>query len=190
MATSQHIHKTSPIPFEDFRPGHIKPCSHSEEEIANVMIEHLERIPRNFTDIQEEGFARFKYAGFWNLGEPHGIDNIKRFFDIFNAVYFNGTLTGYYKLETWSGSYDIPRLEGKWGYCFSRGPGTSLTPGSKSRNPLPTLLSAIPKTMSRYLEWPCVSRYSMKWFMQYFLFSGVGATLAAAKKSRGGEQIP
>lgn len=42
MEHSQRIHRTFPIPFEEFEAGHLKPMSHNEEEIVDAMV-------RNFT---------------------------------------------------------------------------------------------------------------------------------------------
>ncbi len=92
-------HKTSPIPLEEFEAGFLKPASYSEEDIAKVMVEHLSRKPEGLTDRQKKGLDRFKYDGSWNLADTPNIRDLKKFFDIFNDVYFNGVLTGYGKIE-------------------------------------------------------------------------------------------
>lgn len=90
-------HITQPLTLEDFRPGVMKPESYSSSDISKVFIEHLRRT--DLTDIKLRGLKKYKYQT-WNWGNEHNISDIKKMFEIFNKVYFNGVLTGHCFLET------------------------------------------------------------------------------------------
>ena len=137
MSTSPVEHKTSPIPLEEFKAGFLKPASYSEEDIAKVMVEHLSRKPKDLTDRQKEGLARFKYNGSWNLADTENIRDLEKFFDIFNDVYFNGVLTGYGKVELLS-SYHLKKRffrSPPAAFCQPIRPGNEIDPRFKIEKP-------------------------------------------------------
>ncbi|KUJ13229.1 uncharacterized protein LY89DRAFT_737207 [Mollisia scopiformis] len=91
-------HTPLPIALEGFVPGGLKPEAYSISDLASVLITHIRRT--DLTSIQQRGLTRYKYQGSLNWGEPGNVSDMKKFFDIFNDVYFNGVLTGYCKLGT------------------------------------------------------------------------------------------
>jgi len=136
MATSQPIHKTSLIPLEDFQPGGLNQFSHTQEEISEVIIKHLSRKKQELTPRQLEGIARFKYDGSWNLGQPDNLRDLKKFFDIFNDVFFNGVLTGWCQIEILKDKCAFQRLGfDSLGHCNTDYPGWRRDPRYQIERP-------------------------------------------------------
>ena len=130
-------HKTSPIPLEEFQVGFLKPASYSEEDIADVMVKHLNRKPEDITTRQKEGLARFKYNGSWSLAKTENLGDLEKFFDIFNDVYFNGVLTGYARINRLSW-LDMQRrfgYGGPEGFCQPIRQGNELDPRFRIMKP-------------------------------------------------------
>jgi hypothetical protein len=131
------IHKTSPISLEEFQPGYLKPLSYSQEEISNVIIKHISRKAEDLTDRQREGIARFKYQGSWNLANPENIHDLRKFFDIFNDVFFNGVLTGYCQIEVVESDWAAFRYSRELrGICTPVHPGKELDTRFRIDKPL------------------------------------------------------
>ncbi|KAN0090520.1 hypothetical protein V8E51_019099 [Hyaloscypha variabilis] len=137
MANTMREHKTSPIPLEEFQVGFLKPASYSEEDIADVMVKHLNRKPEDITTRQKEGLARFKYNGSWSLAKTENLEDLEKFFDIFNDVYFNGVLTGYARINRLSW-LDMQRrfgYGGLEGFCQPIRQGNELDPRFRIMKP-------------------------------------------------------
>lgn len=129
MESSYDLHVPPPISKEDFELGRMKPLSYSPEAIAAAISEfnpdcsqfcELEKLaPR-----QQKAVQRFRRYGTWNLGDPHNLDDIKNYFEIFNDGYFNGVLTGYCTLDLID-SKDLERRHGIVvdGHCKDFQPG-------------------------------------------------------------------
>ncbi|KAN0090521.1 hypothetical protein V8E51_019100 [Hyaloscypha variabilis] len=118
MADTKHIHKTLPITPEEFQPGGLRLYSHTQEEISNVIIKHVSRRGEDLLPRQIEGLARFKYDGSWNLGQPNNLRDMRKYFEIFNDVLYNGVLTGHYQVEILGDEWALQRLGFvTLGYC-------------------------------------------------------------------------
>lgn len=87
---------------------------------------------QKLTERQLEGLAKFKSNGGWNYVNSEDPDNLKKWFDIFNSVFFNGILSGYCEL-TFS-HHRRPRSfwEGVGAYFLTHVPGEELD--SRFRN--------------------------------------------------------
>jgi hypothetical protein len=96
-------HIPPPITREDFQIGHLKPCAYSVESISEAIVDHLKRT--EYTAKQKQGIDRFKHHGTFSLSDPQNIDDIWKFFSIFNDVFFNGVLTGYCDIEAYEDTH-------------------------------------------------------------------------------------
>jgi hypothetical protein len=139
-ATCVHVHKCPPIPLEDFELGRLKPLSWSREAISAAIIANLERSlvvtqfgrSRNaepdkylLSKRQKDAVERFNYQGSWNLAQPDNLEDLNKFFNLFDDAYFGGLLKGYCRLETISSSDSTQRrFGGHWdGTCQPYWPG-------------------------------------------------------------------
>jgi hypothetical protein len=129
-ATCVHVHKCPPIPLEDFELGRLKPLSWSREAISAAIIANLERsrvwkqygISRYIephkellSKRQKDTVERFNYQGSWNLAQPDNLEDLNKFFDLFDDAYFGGLLKWYCRLETISPSDSKQRhFGGNW----------------------------------------------------------------------------
>jgi len=93
----QLVHKTPLVTAEDLLPGHLKPQSYSAEDLSKAIID-LVSTDRAYTERQEQGVAKFRNRGSWNLYEPKNTHDLRVFFDIFNDFFFNGVLAGHCKM--------------------------------------------------------------------------------------------
>jgi hypothetical protein len=190
MSGPKPVHMTSAIPLEDFQAGYLKPHSHSREEISDVIIKHVSRRAEDITTRQREGLARFKYQGTWSLAKPENLQDLKKFFDIFNDVYFNGVLTGYCQLEALEENTVTSRL-GFYclGYCQTKCAGYVSDPRFKTEKPsssiiisnrrwgqatsrieqcleilIHEMLHAIFDIFTCYCDYGCLDRFSRKYY--------------------------
>ncbi|KAF4634829.1 hypothetical protein G7Y89_g3278 [Cudoniella acicularis] len=114
------------IPGEDFELGRMKLQSYSWEDISAALIDYLSRTKDELIPTQLEVLQLFKYNGSWGLSNHENLEDLQKFFDIFNKVYFNGVITGYWKLEL----YALRRYNDYDGYCELL-KGTERDPGFK-----------------------------------------------------------
>ena len=61
------------------------------------------------------------------------MEDLRKFFDIYNAVFFNGVLTGYDRDLHW---YEREHLGGEAAYCDPRFVGRELDPRFRIEHPL------------------------------------------------------
>jgi hypothetical protein len=99
MDSEKPKHVPPRITREDFEVGRMKPASYAFEDIAAAVIDHVSRPRKEWTPRRLEAMKRYKYHGSWNLARPENDEDLRKFFDIFNDVYFNGVLAGHCKLE-------------------------------------------------------------------------------------------
>lgn len=89
---------------EDFDLSRMEPLSYSAEDITTAILNFL-RPPTYYCNIEElasrqqRALKRLRSQSYWHLGNPHNLEDVKSFFEIYNDAYFSGTLTGYCKLE-------------------------------------------------------------------------------------------
>ncbi|PMD45412.1 hypothetical protein L207DRAFT_524780 [Hyaloscypha variabilis F] len=99
METSKRTHITPLIARKSFQAGHLKPFSYGLEDIAAAIIDHLKRPNEERTEIQRKGLALFKHGPSRTFTDPEDLDELRKFFDTLNAVFFNSVLTGYCSLD-------------------------------------------------------------------------------------------
>jgi len=99
METSKRTHITPLIARQSFQAGHLKPFSYGLEDIAAAIIDHLKRPNEERTEIQRKGLALFNHGPSRTFTDPEDLDELRKFFDTLNAVFFNSVLTGYCSLE-------------------------------------------------------------------------------------------
>jgi len=129
MADTKSIHITSPITDEEFQPGRLGLYSHTQEEISNAIIKHVGRKGKDLLPRQKDGLARFKYDGSWNLGQPNNARDMKKYFDIFNDVFFIGVLTGLVRIEILEDRWASHRFGSRvLGFCSTTHPGWYYNP--------------------------------------------------------------
>lgn len=87
------------IPDDNFQVGRLQTGEYCTEDVSAAIVRHLNRRGKNLTERQKEGIRHFKYQGSWNLGQPENLEDLRRYFNIFNDVFFEGLLTGYCTLE-------------------------------------------------------------------------------------------
>ena len=83
------------ITEENFQPGKLAPLSYDREELAEVIIKHINREGDDMTTRQQEALSRYKYTGTWNIANPSNTEDLRKWFGCYNDVFFNGILTGY-----------------------------------------------------------------------------------------------
>jgi hypothetical protein len=111
------VHVSPPIPPEDFEIGRMKPLSYTREALSAAIVRNVRRSldpeqswtsggrtrggsgTKNLSPRQKQAIDRFKYQGNWSLSEPSNTQDIKKFFEIFDDVYFGGLLKGYCQFE-------------------------------------------------------------------------------------------
>jgi hypothetical protein len=103
MDPTTELHVPTPISPNDFERGRLAPLSYTQEAISAAIVANANRgfktTLRNLSIRQTHAFNRFFYTGFWSISQPGHLDNLKRFFDIFDDAYFGGPLKGYCTLE-------------------------------------------------------------------------------------------
>jgi hypothetical protein len=111
------VHVSPPIPPEDFELGRMKPLSYTREALSAAIIHNVRRSldrnqiwsidgrsewgsgTENLSPRQKQSIERLKYQGYWNIGRPNNIQDIKKFFEIFDDAYFGGLLKNYCRFE-------------------------------------------------------------------------------------------
>jgi hypothetical protein len=88
------VHITHRIPRHELELGMMTPGSYSLENLRDALLDHLSRSEEEYTEIQLRGIREFKERGTYNLSQPHRLEEIRKFYDIFNDVFFNGLLVG------------------------------------------------------------------------------------------------
>jgi hypothetical protein len=155
-ATCVHVHKCPPIPLEDFELGRLKPLSWSREAISAAIVANVDRtttkvvkgantwLHRNddgLSERQKGAVERFKYQGSWNLAQPHNLEDLNKFFGLFDDAYFGGLLKGYCRAE-WIEEFETKRrfardYECDWdGLCYPYYPGEGRDPRFNIEKPL------------------------------------------------------
>jgi hypothetical protein len=103
MDPTTGLHVPTPISPKYFERDHLTPLSYTQEAISTAIVANANRgfntTLRNLSIRQTHSFNRFFYTGFWSIGQPGHIDNLKRVFDLFDDAYFGGLLKGYCTLE-------------------------------------------------------------------------------------------
>jgi hypothetical protein len=111
------VHVSPAIPPEDFELGRMKPLSYTREALSAAIVHNVRRSldpkqiwtiedisrygsgTKNLSARQKQAIERLKYQGYWNIGRPNNIQDIKKFFEIFDDAYFGGLLKGYCRFE-------------------------------------------------------------------------------------------
>lgn len=94
----QKQHPPRRLRQEDFELDKMKPGSYSQSDICSTIIAHIIRPESKYTQKQRSAALEYKYNGFWSLSQPNNLENLKKFFGIFNDFFFNGVL-GYCSVE-------------------------------------------------------------------------------------------
>ncbi|KUJ13228.1 uncharacterized protein LY89DRAFT_721287 [Mollisia scopiformis] len=97
--TPNHI--PPPISRDTFQAGSMKPHTYSMTAIRDAIIDHLNRSEDELTERQRLALERYKYQGSWNMSQPTSLENLTKFYNFFNDIFFNGILTGYCKIGTY-----------------------------------------------------------------------------------------
>jgi len=137
MSQPKPLHSPPPITRSDFQAGYLKPASYSGESISEAFTDHLCRTEEELTPRQKDAIERFKHDGGWNLDQPYNLRDFRKVFDIFNNVYFNGTLTGLCQLELVANEWSTVRCSGHpvEGWCDTKRRGDELGPRCKIETP-------------------------------------------------------
>jgi hypothetical protein len=147
MDLTAGIHVPTSISPEDFERGRLKPISYTREAISAVIIANSNkrfegnvasgRISlKRMSERQKESISRAEYQCTWNLFLPGDLDDLKRFFEIFDDAFFGGLLKGFCKLELVDSRYMSNR---RWypvvgGVCHSYFPGNERDRDLNMRN--------------------------------------------------------
>lgn len=87
-------HVPPPIALEDFECGRLKPLSHSPEAISAALIQYISSGKKHdwskFSIRQRKAMAKFQGQGTWNLGNPNNLEDIEKFFGIFEGAFLGG----------------------------------------------------------------------------------------------------
>ncbi|PSS07156.1 hypothetical protein M430DRAFT_193629 [Amorphotheca resinae ATCC 22711] len=140
MANSGYVHVYVPqkITPDEFQIGMMLPFTYTNEQIAAAVIDHVMRRGEDQTPKQKQGIKRFKDNGSWNLGAGRdNLTDLKKFFDIFNDVFFNGLLTGFCRLE-FKSDYWMTRhaTAGTDGFCEMIYPGYQSDRRIRNKDPV------------------------------------------------------
>ena len=163
MASNKNLHITSPITPEEFQPGCLGLFSHTQEEISNAIIKNVSRKGKDLLPRQIDGLARFKYDGSWNLGQPSNERDMKKYFDIFNDVFFNGVLTGFVTLEILEDGWVLQRFGCEvLGYCSTTYTGWLWNPDPRFKQEKPYSHIVIGSQASKKIK-------TATWKIQQFL---------------------
>lgn len=121
MSKEKPLHSPPPITRSDFQAGYMKPASYSRESISAAIIDHRRRTEEELTPRQKDAIERFEHVGGCNLGQPDNIRDFKKFFDVFNDVYFNGTRSGYCQIELVAEEWSTVRCGTPVeGWCYTK----------------------------------------------------------------------
>ncbi|KAE9375785.1 hypothetical protein N431DRAFT_463849 [Stipitochalara longipes BDJ] len=150
METPKQSHVTPLITMENFQAGHLKPLSYSTEDICTAIINHLNRTKEEMGKTQLKSLERFQY----NIGiattDPDSPEELKKWFDILNAMVFNNILSGYCEIEF----FPRTRSERSWVGCgcYSRPcfPGDNLD--SRFRSEKLKIHIGIRKTVTHFFK--------------------------------------
>jgi hypothetical protein len=111
------VHISPPITPEDFELGRMKPLSYTREALSAAIVHNVRQSldpkqswtsegrsrdgsgTKNLSPRQKQAIDRFKHQGHWSISQPSNIQDIKKFFDIFDDAYFGGLLKGYCRFE-------------------------------------------------------------------------------------------
>lgn len=102
---SDQVHDHPPICRDNFEPGALNPSSNSMKSLCDALIDNLDRLDKDPTSRQSKAIERFKYQGHTNFAQPTNLEDLRRFFEIFNDIFFNGVLLGYCTVGIYSDSH-------------------------------------------------------------------------------------
>lgn len=142
--TTMPLHQPGLIPKEDFELGRLKPFSCSREAISAAIAEYVKpgSIPGYppFSPRQQNAVREFQSHGGWQIGNPDNVEDIKKYFDIFNDAFFGGLLKGYCKIEfVRKESVRKRNYGGILGRCHGHWPGHERDPRFKLESPYVTI---------------------------------------------------
>ncbi|KAE8444462.1 hypothetical protein EG329_000553 [Mollisiaceae sp. DMI_Dod_QoI] len=100
---------------QDLQAGKMKPSAYSMEAVCDALVDHLSQSKDQLTNTQKDAMERYKYQGSWNLARPINLEDLRKFYNLFNNIFFNGILTGYCVLNTYKGAFHW--LDGEKAYC-------------------------------------------------------------------------
>ncbi|KAF8863873.1 hypothetical protein BDZ45DRAFT_761258 [Acephala macrosclerotiorum] len=118
-----------------FRERCLVPFSYTPEEISTAIVYFVSKSTyyckvEDLAPRQQLAIQQFKHQGSWHLGNPHNLDDIKKYFQIFDNAYSNGSLNSYCKLELVESKYARQRVEKGFdnGNCEVHEPGKERDP--------------------------------------------------------------
>ena len=140
MTTPPQFHIPPPIADGDFECGRLKPLSYSPEAISDALFKYISpgrcHDWSKFSVRQRRAITKFQGQGTWNLGNPDNIDDVKKYFEIFDDAFFGGLLKGFCKLELVLEPWIFRRLGIKTGgYCTRYNPGKARDPRYQLEKP-------------------------------------------------------
>ncbi|KUJ15436.1 uncharacterized protein LY89DRAFT_670908 [Mollisia scopiformis] len=133
---------------EDLEIGCLKPLSYSAEDISAGIISYLTPttyycLVGDLAPHQQQALKLFKNVGAWSISNPHNLNDLKKYFEIFDGAYFNGALEGYCNLEFVSSERLIERGQNSCGILSACGgfvqPGAERDPRYPVENPQVTI---------------------------------------------------
>ncbi|KAL3421894.1 hypothetical protein PVAG01_06050 [Phlyctema vagabunda] len=78
---------------EHLLQGHLDFEGYSEAQISKAVVDLIDTDCEEWTATQQEGLAMFRSEGHWNFSKPDSHEELKRWFTIFDKIFFNGVLT-------------------------------------------------------------------------------------------------
>jgi hypothetical protein len=124
MGSFKHPQAHHTITDDESQLELLAPQSFTRAKLRKALVHLLKRRGENLTAKQQEGIKRFKYQGSWSLGQSASKDDLRKVFDIFNDVFFNGLLTAFCKLEWMPERWSRRRIGyAVDGYCLRLYPG-------------------------------------------------------------------
>ena len=125
-------HNTPRITREDFRAGYMNPGAYSLEDISSALVDHLSQSRDELTPTQFATLEEIRHQRGWNFADPENMHDLRKAFNTFNEILFNGVLTGHCEELRW---YDRRHLGTEAGYCQHYLVGEELDPRYKIEKP-------------------------------------------------------
>ncbi|KAF4628565.1 hypothetical protein G7Y89_g9586 [Cudoniella acicularis] len=110
---------------EDFEAGCLKPLSYHEDEISKAIVANVKRLDTDDKLArQKEALERYKYLGVFYVATPENYEDVRRFFHIFDDLFFGGLLRESCRIEFFPSDKMDARFSGFVdGYCETELPG-------------------------------------------------------------------
>lgn len=136
MVSSEQLHVSPSLNKAVFDVGKLEPLSYTPVAISTAILAYL---GGPLSSKQQKAKERFDFEGFWNLGNPENLQDLKRLFQLYDSAYFNDLLGDFCHIEIVEGSWAKMRIGRRpstpSGTCEIIRPGEELDPRWRTRKP-------------------------------------------------------